>query len=76
MFALGLSGNSQQEADFRAMAMAPSGRGVNIIRRAYGSRKEIYDRLEKSNLCLMLSWHEGFGLTAWEALAHEVLLVL
>jgi tetratricopeptide (TPR) repeat protein/glycosyltransferase involved in cell wall biosynthesis len=76
MFALGLSGDSKEEAEFRAMAVAPSGRAANITRLAYSSRQEIFDRLRKSNLCLMLSWHEGFGLTSWEALAHEVPLVV
>ncbi len=33
-------------------------------------------RLSQANLALMLSWHEGFGLTGWEAIAAEVPLIV
>src|SRR5580698_2558496 len=32
------------------------------------NRAELRSRLERSNLSMMLSWHEGFGLTGWEAI--------
>jgi tetratricopeptide (TPR) repeat protein len=32
------------------------------------NRAELRSRLEQSNLSMMLSWHEGFGLTGWEAI--------
>jgi glycosyltransferase involved in cell wall biosynthesis len=34
------------------------------------------NRIRKSNLAFMLSWHEGFGLVGWEAIACEVPLIL
>lgn len=32
------------------------------------NRSELRARLTKANLSMMLSWHEGFGLTGWEAI--------
>ena len=32
--------------------------------------------LGRANIALMLSWHEGFGLTGWEAVAGEVPLII
>lgn len=39
-------------------------------------RNQLYKQLINSNLCLMLSWHEGFGLAAWEAIGAGVPLVV
>ena len=39
-------------------------------------RTELFDELRAASVCLMPSWHEGFGLVAWEAIAAGVPLVV
>ncbi len=39
-------------------------------------RKRLFDELRDASVALMPSWHEGFGLVAWEAIAAGVPLVL
>jgi len=39
-------------------------------------REPLFDQLGRANLALMLSWHEGFGLTGWEAIAAQVPLIV
>lgn len=39
-------------------------------------RDELYDDLKSASVALMPSWHEGFGLVAWEAIAAGVPLII
>lgn len=39
-------------------------------------REVLMDELRRHSVCLMLSLHEGFGLTGWEAIAAEVPLIV
>ena len=39
-------------------------------------RGHYYRKLAGSSFAMMLSWHEGFGLTGWEAIAARVPLIL
>jgi glycosyltransferase involved in cell wall biosynthesis len=39
-------------------------------------RQQLYRELSRSSVALMPSWHEGFGLVAWEAIAGGVPLIL
>jgi hypothetical protein len=39
-------------------------------------REQLYDELRAASVVLMPSWHEGFGLVAWEAIAAGVPLIL
>lgn len=39
-------------------------------------RQMLYDELSGSSVALMPSWHEGFGLVAWEAIAAGVPLII
>lgn len=39
-------------------------------------RTQLRNLLHDSNLCLMLSWHEGFGLSAWEAIGAGVPVII
>jgi glycosyltransferase involved in cell wall biosynthesis len=39
-------------------------------------RQELFTALADNEVALMLSWHEGFGLTGWEAIAAGVPLVV
>ncbi len=40
------------------------------------NRQEYFRELSGSSFAMMLSWHEGFGLTGWEALSARVPLIL
>ena len=39
-------------------------------------RQKLFDALADNEVALMLSWHEGFGLVGWEAIAAGVPLVV
>src|ERR1043166_394238 len=39
-------------------------------------RQELYAELKRASVAMMPSWHEGFGLTAWEAIAAGVPLII
>ncbi|HKS40927.1 MAG TPA: DUF3856 domain-containing protein [Blastocatellia bacterium] len=39
-------------------------------------RQQLYSELSKASVALMPSWHEGFGLVAWEAIAAGVPLIV
>jgi glycosyltransferase involved in cell wall biosynthesis len=61
----------------RDLAETEAGRVVNIQTLDFlESRERLLGLLSEANACLMLSWHEGFGLAAWEAIAAGVPVVL
>src|SRR5918999_5248329 len=39
-------------------------------------RQQLYSELSKASVALMPSWHEGFGLVAWEAIAAGVPVIV
>lgn len=50
---------------------------INLMALPYTQdRKELYDNLKSASVALMPSWHEGFGLVAWEAIAAGVPLII
>jgi glycosyltransferase involved in cell wall biosynthesis len=50
---------------------------VNLIALPYTTdRQQLYSELGRSSVALMPSWHEGFGLVAWEAIAAGVPLII
>jgi glycosyltransferase involved in cell wall biosynthesis len=60
-----------------ALASKYANRVINIINLPYDeNRQALMDRLCEANMSFVLSWHEGFGLAGWEAIAAEVPLVL
>jgi len=66
-----------EEHSLKALANEKAGRKVNLIARPFDeNRQALFDELGKANISLMLSWHEGFGLTGWEAVAGEVPLIV
>jgi hypothetical protein len=68
---------SDEERDIRQLAQVKSGRVINIIPQPFDSnRQHLFDQIGRANIALMLSWHEGFGLTGWEAIAGEVPLIV
>lgn len=56
-----------------ALAEKHASRLLNIQMHSFiHDRTELRNRLTRSNLSMMLSWHEGFGLTGWEAIGTGV----
>lgn len=39
-------------------------------------RDELFKRIAGANVAFMLSWHEGFGLVGWEAIAHGIPIIV
>lgn len=61
----------------RALANLEAGRVVNIEAHDFIDDKAQLQRLlHECNICLMLSWHEGFGLSGWEAVGSGVPLIV
>lgn len=60
-----------------ALVREEADRAVNLSLLSFDSdRKSLFNRLEGMNLSLMLSLHEGFGLTGWEAISFEIPLII
>lgn len=67
----------EEEQGLRAFACEQAGRAVDLDPLPYDNdRQRVLNDLARSSVALMLSWHEGFGLTGWEAIAAEVPLIL
>lgn len=66
-----------EEQGLRSFADQRAGRALNLLALPYHhDRQRLLDDLAGSSAALMLSWHEGFGLTGWEAIGAEVPLIL
>ena len=78
MWLVGISAaGGDEEHGLRALACQQAGRAVDLDPLPYDNdRQRVLDDLSRSSVALMLSWHEGFGLTGWEAIAAEVPLIL
>jgi len=69
--------NKEVTANLRQLAEHEAGRVINLIAHDFvEERDRLAGWLHNCNLCLMLSWHEGFGLSAWEAIGAGVPVVL
>ena len=65
------------EAEMKAFAEKIAERAINLQALPYThDREELYDNISRASAVLMPSWHEGFGLTAWEAIAAGVPLIV
>jgi glycosyltransferase involved in cell wall biosynthesis len=65
------------ELELKAFSERYAKRVINLRALSFTSnRKTLFDELRRSTLALMPSWHEGFGLVAWEAIAAGVPLVV
>ncbi|RTR15684.1 hypothetical protein EJ903_22625 [Azospirillum griseum] len=78
LYLIGLPEDNTQEAQAAfQLAEKHAGRTVNLLPLPFDrDRETLLGRLAEANLAFMLSWHEGFGLTGWEAIAAEVPLIL
>jgi hypothetical protein len=69
-------GGNEEQA-LKSLAFEKAGRQLNLMALSYDeNRAELLEELGRANIALMLSWHEGFGLTGWEAVAGEVPLII
>jgi hypothetical protein len=66
-----------EEQALQSLAADKAGRQLNLMALSYDeNRVKLFEELGRANIALMLSWHEGFGLTGWEAVAGEVPLII
>ncbi len=67
----------KEEEELRRMAHDRAGRAVAVIGHPFTeSRDVLFEELRRATVCVMLSVHDGFGLTGWEAIAAEVPLIV
>jgi formylglycine-generating enzyme required for sulfatase activity/class 3 adenylate cyclase/glycosyltransferase involved in cell wall biosynthesis len=73
-----LVGVEREEADeFAVLAAERARRPINVYALPFDDdRGRLWERLAEHSASLMLSLHEGFGLTGWEAISAGVPLVL
>jgi hypothetical protein len=65
------------EAELKELAEQHANRVINLQALPFTqNRTALFDELKTASVCLMPSWHEGFGLVAWEAIAAGVPLIL
>ncbi len=66
-----------QESSLKQFAEEFAGRYVNLLPKPFTSdRRALFEDLRTASVALMPSWHEGFGLVAWEAIAAGVPIIL
>jgi glycosyltransferase involved in cell wall biosynthesis len=72
-----LSAQQDPEAELKQFAEGYAQAVVNLHALPYTyDRQELYLELSGASVALMPSWHEGFGLVAWEAIAAGVPLIV
>jgi hypothetical protein len=76
MTVFGVDGQAQQ-AELEALAREVAGRPINIIAAGFDPNPtSVALHLARSNLAIMPSRHEGFGLTGWEAIGVGTPIIL
>lgn len=74
---IGIVNDDEDVKHLRKVSRARARQIVNLRPMPYKEdREELYREIAGSSVALMLSWHEGFGLTGWEAIAAEVPLIV
>jgi glycosyltransferase involved in cell wall biosynthesis len=69
--------SADAEQELKAFGEEHAKRAINLQALPFcHNRQELFDELRTASVCLMPSWHEGFGLVAWEAIAAGVPLIL
>lgn len=77
LFGLAKSTYEAEEKALRELVNGEAKRVVNVFACPYTeSRRELFAALAENEVALMLSWHEGFGLVGWEAIAAGVPLIV
>jgi len=69
--------NLDAEHELKLFAEKYAGRAFNLLALPFTiDRKTLFDDLRNASVAMMPSWHEGFGLVAWEAIAAGVPLIV
>ncbi|MDB5348508.1 MAG: hypothetical protein JWP89_6885 [Schlesneria sp.] len=77
MFGLSEAQYSTEEAAIKALMHREAERVVAVNATPYTEdRTSLYQALADNEVAMMLSWHEGFGLVGWEAIAAGVPLIV
>lgn len=73
---VGLDENDPAREGILAAVEKKAGRALDIRLLSYLDRDALLQELDGVNLSLFLSWHEGFGLSAWEAIGAGIPLIV
>jgi formylglycine-generating enzyme required for sulfatase activity len=74
---IGVQEGSSDEAALRGVAEEAAGRAVLVSALPYDiDRAQLLTRIKSADVAMMLSWHDGFGLSGWEAVAAGTPLIL
>lgn len=78
MTAIGIAAaGGEEERSLQALAAERAGRVVPLMPLVFDEdRQRVFEQVASASVALMLSWHEGFGLTGWEAVAAQVPLIV
>lgn len=72
-----LSTQPDPETELKQFAFQNAQAVVNLHALPYTQdRQQLYSELSRASVAMMPSWHEGFGLVAWEAIAAGVPLIV
>lgn len=74
---IGIDKGSRDERELHAMMERHAGGARNLLALPFlEDRQQMLDQLRRASVALFLSWYDGFGLAAWEAIASGVPLIL
>lgn len=77
MVVFGLNDKRIEEAELENLARDLAGRRINVVPGPFDTTPgRLIGEMTSSNLAIMPSFHEGFGLVGWEAIGCEVPLIL
>ena len=69
--------HTEAEMGLKKFSEEYAGRAFNLHALPFTTdRQSLFDDLRSSSVAMMPSWHEGFGLVAWEAIAAGVPLII
>lgn len=75
LYGINESGGEEEKA-LRLFAQEQANRVINMISLPFSEdRQSLFGELRQCSVAMMLSWHEGFGLSGWEAIAAGVPLI-
>ena len=74
---IGIKEGAREEEEALRLLADERCRGLNVIPMPFDEdRQAVLNQVRRSNIALMLSTHEGFGLTGWEAVAAGTPLIV
>jgi glycosyltransferase involved in cell wall biosynthesis len=77
VFGLSEAKYAEEQEALKKLVETHAGRVVNVVACPYTqNRQELFNHLARNEVAMMLSWHEGFGLVGWEAIAAKVPLLV